>query len=464
MKQEYLDLVIVKSNKLIESKNHFSVIQQRIMSIAFGMLRPDQEKFEWIHIPYLDLFDTKTKKGGSQYQIVKDALREMSALSIFIQQDNGLWESVPFLQAAGDDVAKTVKVRFVENARDLLLNLTGNFTKYLVKSISKFESSYSFKVYELCKQYVRLKEREETLLFLRERLGVLRGYEDTAAGRRRLQQDHEENKLNTLYPEFRDFNAKILKVAQREINKHSDIYIEYEKIRQGRSVTSIKFKIRLNQANIEEEDVVNVSVQKGQSIQAAAPTPPTKTIDIPHQEILSKEEYANQYVEQQKSVKNPSAYKSKLMKDPNFDEQYQKVAKQTQSKKKAEIAKSEKQQEEQLVEKLKAEYGEEFKNIRVPYCEMANENVSLLDDFLEWLNANYSGVDRRRLLERVGERELQKSDWIKFGTFMINRQGTEYEKRFFMNADPKLYIQMRLAELHSTPKAKPAKKSVFSGF
>ena len=49
--------------------------------------------------------------------------------------------------------------------------------------------------------------------------------------------------LEDKYKEYFNFKRQVINKAQSEINKHSDLILEYEEIKQGRSVDSIKFII-----------------------------------------------------------------------------------------------------------------------------------------------------------------------------------------------------------------------------
>ncbi|GJM64983.1 replication initiation protein [Persicobacter diffluens] len=455
MKEDYLDLMIVKSNKLIESKNHFSLIQQRIMSLALAKIPKDQEAFQWMNFGYADLFPEGSKIGGSQYKLVKSAIANMGSLSIFIQLENGKWHSIPFLQARGDDKTKIIEIKFVEDARDLLLNLKGNFTKYLVRSISKFESSYSFKIYELCKQYLKVGSRTCSVIFLRQRLGLLVNFEDKGQTEEELESLLSRGRIKTKYALFNNFNKRILEIAQQEINEHSDIHIEYEKVKKGTSVVAIKFLISKN-ASAGDETLTELAeeVQEGSD---------SVTKDISYEEVSGKEKYVDALMEQKKDkIKNPSAYKNTLMNSEALEKEYQqKQEENIRAQQEAEQENRLKLQEE-LIRQMEVRYGEEYKNVRVPYCKMAGESPGLIMEFRDWYAQHGSTTDKRSILEQIDNGNLSSSAWIKFGTFMIQKQGTAYEKQYFLSPNPKPWMEMKLKEHQQEQESN--NKFNFSGF
>ena len=122
----------------------------------------------------------------------------------------------------------------VEIDRDLIpyiIDLKREFTRYQITNILRLKSSYSIRLYELLKQYESIGAREIIISDLREYLGIA---EDE-------------------YLRFDNFEARVLKQAKSEINdlykdgklvrKGTDINIKYEKIKTGRRITSILFKI-----------------------------------------------------------------------------------------------------------------------------------------------------------------------------------------------------------------------------
>lgn len=53
--------------------------------------------------------------------------------------------------------------------------------------------------------------------------------------------------LDDSYPEFKDFNKWVLKPSIDQINKHTDINVEMDLVRQNRKIVSLKFEIESKQ-------------------------------------------------------------------------------------------------------------------------------------------------------------------------------------------------------------------------
>ena len=74
--------------------------------------------------------------------------------------------------------------------------------------------------------------------------------------------------VSELYPEYRNFKQRVLKVAYKEINALSDLIFEYKEIKVGRKVDSILFLIssKFIQKEEKEPDIDDLIDQLQESI------------------------------------------------------------------------------------------------------------------------------------------------------------------------------------------------------
>lgn len=96
------------------------------------------------------------------------------------------------------------------------------YTKYQLRNIMQFKSTYSFRLYELFKQYEGIGHRTITINGLRNSLNI--------------------NKNQ--YPKYANLKQKVINVAVKEINANTDLLIAYNEIKEVRKIVSVKFIIR----------------------------------------------------------------------------------------------------------------------------------------------------------------------------------------------------------------------------
>ena len=103
------------------------------------------------------------------------------------------------------------------------------YTKYQLKNIMQFKSTYSFRLYELLKQYENIGNRLITVNDLRIALDIDKNH----------------------YSKYANLKQKVINVVLKEINNNTDLHIEIEELKEVRKVIAIKFNIKQNKARIE---------------------------------------------------------------------------------------------------------------------------------------------------------------------------------------------------------------------
>ena len=223
------DNQVVKANKLIEAKGKLSLIEQKLFASLISEITPDDEDFKYYEIKISDIAEFMDRKSKSIYDDLKVASSNLRKKEIVIQEKNsngkseflitGLLSSARYQEGEGK-----IKFRIDPDLKPYLLAINGEntpFTKYQLVNILKLSSSYSIRIYELLKQYLKIRKRTFEINELRSFLGI-------------------EDKYNR----FEAFERRVLKVAVKEINEYTDINIDYKKNRNGRRVTHIEFSIQ----------------------------------------------------------------------------------------------------------------------------------------------------------------------------------------------------------------------------
>ena len=99
--------------------------------------------------------------------------------------------------------------------------LKGRFTTYKLRNIANLQSSHSIRLYELLMKFNATGERVIYLDDFKSALGISDKYSD-----------------------FRDLSKRVLKPSVNELNKKSNLIIEYETLKKGRSITALSFEFK----------------------------------------------------------------------------------------------------------------------------------------------------------------------------------------------------------------------------
>ena len=215
---------IVKSNKLVESRQTFSALQQRIIAVLASRIHNDYNNF-LEHVFDVRDFFISYRAGGSAYDSITKALSGLLKSAIEIKIDNNKWKGYSLLSSAEyDGDTKKVILRFSNEMKPFYLHLTSNYTSYLLRDVHQFQKSHTIRIYELCKQYFpKIKKRKFDLEDFKFLLSI-------------------EKK----YPKWQNLKDRVITPSIDEINKHSDIFLEYEILKTGRKVTGVLFFISSN--------------------------------------------------------------------------------------------------------------------------------------------------------------------------------------------------------------------------
>ena len=233
--------LVVKHNKIIESKYNMTTSEIKIIAKLTSMIKKDDEDFKEYVFVSKKLLD-ELNLGKENYTVLEESINKLISRRIEIEQENKKKKLVTtFLSSCmydntGDE--SKVILRYDPQLKPYFLQLGKHFTKYYLQNVLELNSFYAIRIYELCKQYETLKERIILVEKLKEILDI------------------EEK-----YKKYNDFKKYVLEIAKREINEKTDINIDYEEMKTGRKVTKIKFlvsskknskKIKKEIENIEE--------------------------------------------------------------------------------------------------------------------------------------------------------------------------------------------------------------------
>ena len=224
MDRNYL---VVKSNYFIMNSNYdLSLEEQKVILTLASMVNPEDEEFrpyEFKISEFMELLgvDTKTK-----YVEIPKITKELMKKVFEIREEDKIiqvaWlSSVSYKKGTG-----TVELEFSPRLKPYMLQLKDLFTQYRLGNILNMKSKYSPRLYEMMKanEFKKQKNFEIEIDRLRELFNA-----------------------TDIYPLYADFKRHVLLKTQKELKKYTDISFEFQEIKTGRKVTSLKFYIKANE-------------------------------------------------------------------------------------------------------------------------------------------------------------------------------------------------------------------------
>ena len=223
--------LVFKSNDLIEAKFRLSVNEQRLTMALISMIRKEDEdlyRYKFTFEQLIDLLNlTKDKSPEPRLRSIVETLHDRKMKLIDGRKEIHLrWVEAPVF----DWENRFITFRIAPELKPYLIQLKGRFTAFSLDNI-QFKREYSFRLYELLKQYERIKKRVISLSQLKEMLLI----------------GHDEYKM------YSALKRRIILPAQNEINSKTDLSFDFEEIKDGRKVSALSFTI-LNRDFKEIED------------------------------------------------------------------------------------------------------------------------------------------------------------------------------------------------------------------
>lgn len=232
------DYPIKKSNEMVQktmfmlTAQEFDLLQYIIMKI-----KDDDMELKPMEIPIKEYMEiANIPKSGKNYENIKASLKALRDKSVWVEDIDGkgatlvAWIDAPVRIDYGSGV---VRLQLSEFWRPYLLELKQRYTVTTLRDVIPMKSVYGKRMYELLTSYLMNDKDSAYVEFELENL------------KKKLLGD----KWNKIYKNFKDFNAKVLKPAMRDLETYGDLDVQMTLRRFGRAYRYIDFAFRKKDAN-----------------------------------------------------------------------------------------------------------------------------------------------------------------------------------------------------------------------
>ena len=211
---------VKKSNEFVRSKLKVNdALAGRILACFVSLIKSDDKDFLEHRIPAGAVL---SNAGGKDYKELRDSCQMLAGAAIerkLESKDSFVFS--PLFASIGYEKG-VVFAKINPELKSMLLELQARFTKYNLLEYMALPSVYSQRMFEILKSYSSL---EEVVLHLEDLHRML----DTP---------------ETLRANFKNFRLRVLEKASHDINLKTSLDFEWEPLKQGRAVVSVKFFFR----------------------------------------------------------------------------------------------------------------------------------------------------------------------------------------------------------------------------
>ena len=228
--------LVVKDNALINASYSLNLVEQRLILLAIVMLREHTHNMELDYLAFNkpikvtadSYINTFGVSQSTAYETLKDACKTLFARQFSYQEPRERGRIANKTTRWVSDIAyidnsATVEFTFAPAVLPLILHLEKHLTSYELKQVSCLTSGYAIRLYELLIAWRSVgKTPEIKIEEFRKKMGV----------------------LDSEYQRMGQFKEKVLHIAIAQINEHTDITVEYEQHKAGRSIVAFSFQFK----------------------------------------------------------------------------------------------------------------------------------------------------------------------------------------------------------------------------
>ena len=201
--------IIRQDNSITNARYDFTACQLDILFCTMGQINDDDESNK-VYVIYAREIEALTGRQW-QYAQFKEATESMGSRMFEIQLKDRyrqfwLFQRVDYITGQG-----CIQIKFTEDAIVLLKQLKNNFTTYELQSALSMSSKYAKRIYQMCSQWKDIGETKKfDIKDFKANLGLI------------------DNKGNEQFQQISHLKEKVLDIAVKQINEHSDLQISYQ--------------------------------------------------------------------------------------------------------------------------------------------------------------------------------------------------------------------------------------------
>lgn len=225
--------VAVKHNDIIQNSKYklnrgsggsLSVTEQKILLYVISKIKYDDTRFEYIDFTIKEFCEVCgiNPRNGDRYTRLKECLTKLRSRTMWLYNPDDDFETTvgwvsKIAMSRGNG---KVRILLDDDLKPYLLGLKGNFTQIPIADVMRISSKHAVTLYELLRSYYYLGNKIKfNIDDLKERLDCLS------------------------YESFYNFKTKVIIPSIEDINLHTDLCVDVEYIKTGRSYTDVVFTI-----------------------------------------------------------------------------------------------------------------------------------------------------------------------------------------------------------------------------
>ncbi len=218
------ELEIRQHNALTNARYDYTELQQDLLFFIISKLRKgDTDTIYQLDIMELSSLTGKRYNGAYLQKATADmGSRMLEVEDASEYQQLWMFQRIRYLKGQG-----IIEFDLTRHVLPFLFDLKNNFTSYELAAALRLTSKYAKRIYPICSQW---KDKGETKKYdiedFKKRLGLL------------------DDKGNDKVARISDLKSKVLDIAVKQINEHTELHVSYTLEKKGKAFKNIIFTVK----------------------------------------------------------------------------------------------------------------------------------------------------------------------------------------------------------------------------
>lgn len=204
------------SHEINEAVFNLSAMSLDLLCMILAQIKKEDSEFKFYKLGVSTIEKRINKKLNRDS--FKKSIQELESATLDISNESIKWFEIFNFESSNG----ILEVKLNEQLKPYLLNLESKFVLAQLDSILNLNGYYSKRFYLLLAQYKKMQKCKYDLIKLHKILST-------------------PNSLQKLYSNFK---SRVLDFSMNEINQNTELKVEYEENKIGKSVNSLNFRIR----------------------------------------------------------------------------------------------------------------------------------------------------------------------------------------------------------------------------
>ncbi|HEZ8363910.1 TPA: RepB family plasmid replication initiator protein [Neisseria gonorrhoeae] len=226
------DLTVHKANNFVQASYSMTLDEMRILALTLGVFNPKNPSkcgFDFTVADFCKSFPDVNPDIA--YTQVRNAVLKISKRWVtLVDNEHELTEVALIHKRSYFKKEGRFYIEFHDELIPYISELHDNYTKYKLINIGALGSTHAIRLYELCSQYRDTGWRQTSVEDIKSWLSI-----------------------SDKYPLFKDFKKRVLTPSINEINAKSDLLVDVEPIKRGRTIVALKFTIKSKKSAVKIE-------------------------------------------------------------------------------------------------------------------------------------------------------------------------------------------------------------------